>query len=68
MKTLPVDNSDRSRCPECGQENHCGFDGRTPCWCAAPELERLKPQAGAGGCYCRACLDRLLARQRSPAT
>ena len=61
MSTTDEESRAAPRCPACGQDNSCGFGSSAPCWCAAPGLDRLKPDTGADTCYCRACLERLLA-------
>jgi len=58
----------RSHCPSCGEENACRFGADTPCWCANPTLQRIKPAPDADTCLCRNCLERALAMQRDALT
>jgi hypothetical protein len=67
MTNTDAKNRPPPRCPACGQDNSCGFGDSVPCWCAAPELDRLKPDASIDVCYCRTCLERLLAERPASA-
>jgi hypothetical protein len=51
----------RSLCAGCGRPFDCGAKSGAPaCWCA--ELaQRLPVPAEPAGCYCRACLEKLIA-------
>ncbi len=53
----------QTRCPRCGADNRCGMQGDTPCWCADPSLRRLAPDPSLSACYCKTCLEQLLAEQ-----
>ena len=58
----PITNT----CPACGAAFGCGIQaGLTECWCAAlPPLLKV-PAEGHQGCYCPACLARLVEAQRA---
>ncbi|MCW5622939.1 MAG: cysteine-rich CWC family protein [Burkholderiales bacterium] len=54
--------NEAQRCPACGKPNACAIDSASPCWCAV-ELPLRMPLATNpdAACYCRDCLQRLLA-------
>ncbi len=56
---------DTSRCPLCGNENHCamapGADPEAPCWCSVERfpqelLDRVPEEMRNMACICAACL------------
>lgn len=63
----PAATIDASRCPLCGQANHCAMEveratgqPQPPCWCTQadfpPELlDRLPPAARRQACICPTC-------------
>lgn len=64
---MDVTDAARATCPRCGADNRCGFGGDRPCWCAAG-FEPLLPLPGAAAsCYCKACLQALLAQRAADA-
>ena len=54
-------NQDPTRCPVCGQHNHCGLmQGKSHCWCfdqPIPEkaLAQVPEEARDVACLCRPC-------------
>ena len=64
---MSQENSEASTniCPACGAGFTCGMQaGQPECWCAAlPQLLAV-PSAGAGSCYCPACLARMIETQQ----
>jgi len=49
-------------CAGCGQAFECGA-GTSACWCAGLPARLPVPRAPEdAGCYCRRCLEKLLAR------
>ena len=55
-------------CPACGAGFTCGMQaGQPECWCAAFPPLLAVPSAGAGSCYCPACLAQMIdSQQRGP--
>ena len=52
-------------CPECGALFTCGMNaGQTSCWCVAFPPLLAVPSAGAGSCYCPACLAQMIETQQ----
>mgnify|MGYP002148135566 FL=1 len=52
-------------CPACGAGFTCGMQaGQPECWCAAFPPLLAVPSAGAGSCYCPACLARMIETQQ----
>jgi hypothetical protein len=57
----------RGVCPECGEPNACALTG-TPatggasCWCfELPPVMPMPPSGSDAHCYCRQCLEALIA-------
>ena len=51
-------------CPACGAGFTCGMQaGQPECWCAALPPLLAVPSAGAGSCYCPACLAQMIDTQ-----
>ncbi|MFZ1326546.1 MAG: cysteine-rich CWC family protein [Candidatus Contendobacter sp.] len=54
-------STDPSRCPLCGQPNHCAIaTGHSHCWCfetviPAQAADRVPPEARGLACLCKAC-------------
>lgn len=55
-------------CPRCHQPNRCGIEAPEGCWCWHELSGRVKPDPAAESCYCRGCLEALLAEQEEPST
>ncbi|MFM9848929.1 MAG: cysteine-rich CWC family protein [Hyphomicrobiaceae bacterium] len=53
------------RCPSCGNPVGCGITrGEPTCWCVdLPHRMPIPANESVARCYCRACLQRLLADQ-----
>jgi hypothetical protein len=68
MSTDSGTSATQARCPRCGSDNRCGMRGEAPCWCADPSLGRLAPDPALTACYCKTCLERLLAEQAGRTT
>lgn len=51
------------RCPSCGNPVGCGMTrGKTTCWCVdLPHRMPMPANESGARCYCRVCLERLLA-------
>jgi len=54
-------------CPRCGSDNRCGIGAVQPCWCATELAQRLPLQPAATACYCRSCLEQLIAEREHAA-
>ena len=65
-KHTGADDAPSGRCARCGTPFTCGMQAGLPeCWCAQlPRLMRI-PDAPTG-CYCAACLGRLLEAAVAP--
>jgi hypothetical protein len=52
-------------CPGCGNAVGCGMTrGETTCWCVdLPHRMPMPANESGARCYCRSCLERLLADQ-----
>jgi hypothetical protein len=52
-------------CPSCGGAVECGMaNGDAICWCC--ELPHVLPISGGNApCFCRACLEKLIARHEA---
>ena len=64
---MSQENSEASTniCPGCGAGFTCGMQvGQPECWCAALPPLLAVPAAGAGSCYCPACLARMIETQQ----
>nr|WP_239618554.1 cysteine-rich CWC family protein [Cohnella mopanensis] len=61
-----------SRCPLCGEDNHCGNLAGLPhgaCWCSQIEfpreiLKRIPDEQRGKACVCRACVEKFLSDNR----
>ena len=63
---MSQENSEASTniCPGCGAGFTCGMQaGQPECWCATLPPLLAVPSAGAGSCYCPACLAQMIATQ-----
>ena len=64
---MSQENSEASTniCPGCGAGFTCGMQaGQPECWCAAFPPLLAVPSAGAGSCYCPACLAQMIETQQ----
>ena len=60
-----IDEAPTNICPACGAGFTCGMQaGQPECWCAAFPPLLAVPSAGAGSCYCPACLARMIETQQ----
>ena len=60
-----IDEAPTNICPACGAGFTCGMQaGQPECWCAAFPPLLAVPSAGAGSCYCPACLARMIEAQQ----
>lgn len=57
--------NDQNQCPRCGNERVCGMESKMDsCWCSdMPVLQTRSDEAPV--CYCKNCLEELLALQPS---
>jgi len=59
-----IDEAPTNICPACGAGFTCGMQaGQPECWCAAFPPLLAVPSAGAGSCYCPACLAKMIDTQ-----
>lgn len=60
---------DPDTCPACGNPVGCGMTkGETTCWCFdLPHRMPMPASEGGAGCYCRVCLESLIADQTASA-
>jgi Cysteine-rich CWC len=58
---------DADVCPTCGGVNDCGMEkGASTCWCfTMPHVFPVRTTEQSGGCYCHACLTRIMDEARS---
>ena len=64
---MSQENSEASTniCPGCGAGFTCGMQaGQPEYWCATLPPLLAVPSAGAGSCYCPACLARMIETQQ----
>ncbi len=57
-----VPTPDPARCPACGAENGCSYGTSEPCWCATTIEWRVPLTDASAACYCRRCLEALIAQ------
>ena len=69
MSQARVARPDLDRCPACANSVGCGVvKGETSCWCFdLPHRMPMPTNEEGARCYCRSCLERLVADQTASA-
>ncbi|MGB1263191.1 MAG: cysteine-rich CWC family protein [Cognaticolwellia sp.] len=60
---VPMSAIDQSQCPLCQQNNLCGVNGSTPCWCVNSDIKRellqqVPAELSGKSCVCQPCINK----------